>query len=195
MCHAASQLHPCGHAGTQWTYCPDSGMTGVGTAPPNCDERTWGNLVESGEECQLAYCAYKTGTTWTCCQCGGGQNSGGWCLHDRGRWESDPYREWPNWIEKCEHNCCTNCTLDSEEQMPRFIEESGKGHKSSSKGKKPVVKKAPAKRTKKSGGAEDVPVPSVERDDEGLDGERSGSKSKPKEKSSGSKASASKRKR
>ncbi len=44
--------------------------------------------------------------------CGGSQNTEGWCLHDRGRWERDAFSGWPNWIEKCEHNCCNDCTRD-----------------------------------------------------------------------------------
>ncbi|KAK0652842.1 hypothetical protein B0T16DRAFT_291511, partial [Cercophora newfieldiana] len=112
MCHADSHLHPCGHSGTQWTYCRESRLTGTGTAPPECSDRTWGNSVRTTEHCPLAYCNFKPGSTWTCCACGGSQNREGWCLHDRGRWERDAFTGWMNWIDKCEHNCCTNCTRD-----------------------------------------------------------------------------------
>ncbi|KAK5660186.1 hypothetical protein OQA88_13656 [Cercophora sp. LCS_1] len=64
MCHATSQLHPCGHSGTQWEYCRESGMTGSGTAPPECSDRSWGNLAKSNDSCALAYCAFRPGTIW-----------------------------------------------------------------------------------------------------------------------------------
>ena len=64
MCHAASQIHTCGHSAIMWTYCRESNMSGKGTAPPDCRERTWGKAVKSTEPCSLAFCGFKPGSTW-----------------------------------------------------------------------------------------------------------------------------------
>jgi len=64
MCHAASQIHACGHSATMWTYCRESNLSGKGTAPPECRERTWGKAVKSTEPCSLAFCDFKSGSTW-----------------------------------------------------------------------------------------------------------------------------------
>ncbi|KAK0754884.1 hypothetical protein B0T18DRAFT_47899 [Schizothecium vesticola] len=112
MCYAASSVHPCGHAATRWSYCPESGMVGVGTTPPDCTEKTWGNASKTSARCPLVYCSFQAGSTWTCCNCGGSDNTGGWCTHERGRWVRDDFAQRPCWIEKCEHNCCPNCTRD-----------------------------------------------------------------------------------
>ena len=56
----------------------------------------------------------------TCCTCGGSDNTGGWCTHQRGRWVQDDFADRPCWIEKCEHNCCPNCTTDGKFSGSRF---------------------------------------------------------------------------
>jgi hypothetical protein len=64
MCYAASSVHPCGHAATRWSYCPESGMVGVGTTPPDCTEKTWGNASQTSARCPLVYCNFQAGSTW-----------------------------------------------------------------------------------------------------------------------------------
>ena len=221
MCHADSHLHPCGHSGTQWTYCRESRMTGKGTAPPECNDRTWGNSIKSTEHCPLAYCNFKPGSTWyvaflynkprcraehlttgltpgvhrTCCACGGSQNSEGWCLHERGRWERDSFSGWMNWIDKCEHNCCTNCTRDFQDETISFGPQPAKstGQKWT-KGTSGLKKGS--RRNKKASGPEDVPVPSIEADDrEPRVVAESTPKRKGKERTQGSKPSSNKRKK
>ncbi len=65
MCHAALFTHPCGHPSFVWGYCPESGMTGEGDAPPCCDVRTFErHAAPSSEACPLTFCDFVEGSTW-----------------------------------------------------------------------------------------------------------------------------------
>ncbi|KAK1835901.1 hypothetical protein QBC39DRAFT_129688 [Podospora conica] len=195
MCYAASSVHPCGHAVTQWSYCPESGMVGVGTMPPDCTEKTWGNASQTSARCPLVYCSFQAGSTWTCCNCGGSDNTGGWCGHERGRWVRDDFAQRPCWIEKCEHNCCPNCIRDGEMDDTEGLYGEGYGHgeatgstKSTKKSqKKEKSGKVTSRKSKKLSGPEDVPVPSIEVEGHGRDHETS-AKRRTKEKARVSKS-------
>ncbi|KAK0720308.1 hypothetical protein B0H67DRAFT_484731 [Lasiosphaeris hirsuta] len=113
MCQALPSTHPCGHPSYIWSYCPESGMSGEGGAPPDCDYRKFARpATPSTSRCPLVHCLFEAGNSCrTCCQCGG-KNSTGWCLHHRDRWERDASSGRARWVGKCEHSCCFRCNRE-----------------------------------------------------------------------------------
>jgi hypothetical protein len=96
-----------------------------------------------------------------------------------------------NWIDKCEHNCCANCTKDSQDDGSSFNPQQPSKSTGTPKGGKSSGLKKGTRKGKKASGPEDVPLPSIEADDrEHREVEGSGSKRKGREKTHGSKSSS-----
>lgn len=69
----------------------------------------------STSSCPLANCDFRNagGGGWICCNCGGA-NTSGWCnnMSPNPRWEKNAVTDEWEWIERCDHGCCRNCTKD-----------------------------------------------------------------------------------
>ncbi|KAI0017835.1 hypothetical protein F4780DRAFT_781967 [Xylariomycetidae sp. FL0641] len=84
MCHGHPHVHPCSHTSVKWLYCPEAIFdldTGYETA---CSNPIYSTPQHSNVECPLQNCNYKAlKGSWTCCRCGQGPNTKGWCTVTR----------------------------------------------------------------------------------------------------------------
>lgn len=65
MCQALPSTHPCGHPSYLWSYCPESGMSGEGGVPPDCDQRNFSRpATPSAGRCPLVHCRFVAGSSW-----------------------------------------------------------------------------------------------------------------------------------
>jgi hypothetical protein len=115
MCHGHPHHHACGHQSVRWHYCPKAVIdliTGYETA---CDKTTFATSQLSKIDCPLQTCEFRAyGGSWTCCACGQGPNTQGWCAYSRPRWEENRETgDWA-WVDACDHGCCRNCTATCE---------------------------------------------------------------------------------
>lgn len=116
MCHGHPHYHSCGHQSVTWHYCPSALIDLTTGYETPCPSITFAASQSSTTACPLANCDFRsTGTLgWTCCKCGG-WNDSGWCknVFAEPKWNKNPItNEW-EWMERCDHGCCRNCTKDS----------------------------------------------------------------------------------
>ncbi|TDZ35599.1 hypothetical protein C8034_v000660 [Colletotrichum sidae] len=108
MCHGHPRWHPCSHTSINWHYCPSALIdleTGVETP---CTHLSYATAQPSNADCPLVNCQFKAmGGSWTCCQCGQGPNTQGWCMmprtpHNTHGMDAETSRT-------CDHGCCVDC--------------------------------------------------------------------------------------
>ncbi|KAK2737477.1 hypothetical protein CKAH01_07548 [Colletotrichum kahawae] len=108
MCHGHPRWHPCSHTSINWHYCPSALIdleTGVETP---CTHLSYATAQPSNADCPLLNCQYKAmGGTWTCCQCGQGPNTQGWCTMPKPVQDSNGMST--EETKTCDHGCCAEC--------------------------------------------------------------------------------------
>ncbi|KAK4040641.1 hypothetical protein C8A01DRAFT_46106 [Parachaetomium inaequale] len=136
MCHGHPHHHSCGHQSVTWHYCPSALIDLVTGYETPCPNITSAASQPSTSSCPLANCDFRSagGGGWTCCKCGGRNNSG-WCknMSPVPRWEKNPITNEREWIERCDHGCCRNCVKDAPTST---TESKGKGGRKGKKSRK-----------------------------------------------------------
>ncbi|KAL0932596.1 uncharacterized protein CTRU02_211559 [Colletotrichum truncatum] len=108
MCHGHPRWHPCSHTSINWHYCPAALIdleTGVETP---CTHLSYAAAQSSNSDCPLLNCQFKAmGGNWTCCQCGQGPNTQGWCTMPKQ--PQDINGMFTEEVKTCDHGCCSEC--------------------------------------------------------------------------------------
>ncbi|OLN96723.1 hypothetical protein CCHL11_02277 [Colletotrichum chlorophyti] len=121
MCHGHPRWHPCSHTSINWHYCPSALIdleTGVETP---CTHLSYAIAQPSNSDCPLLNCQFKAmGGTWTCCQCGQGPNTYGWCTMTMPKPSQHLDGHVTEELETCDHGCCAECEryLSARKTMP-----------------------------------------------------------------------------
>ncbi|KAI0427241.1 hypothetical protein F5Y09DRAFT_333513 [Xylaria sp. FL1042] len=112
MCHGHPHFHPCSHTSVKWLYCPEANFdlsTGYG-AP--CANPIYSTAQPVKTDCPLKNCNFKAlKGSWSCCVCGQGPNTQGWCTVLRGAMSWNPLTQrMENMDVPCGHGCCGKCS-------------------------------------------------------------------------------------
>lgn len=109
MCHGHPRWHPCSHTSINWHYCPSALIdleTGIETP---CTHLSYANAQPSNADCPLLNCQFKAMSgSWTCCQCGHGPNTQGWCTMPKSMQDISGMNA--DGAKTCDHGCCAECT-------------------------------------------------------------------------------------
>ncbi|KAI1350219.1 hypothetical protein F5Y01DRAFT_161071 [Xylaria sp. FL0043] len=112
MCHAHPQYHPCSHTSVRWMYCPEAKFeVSTGYESP-CAKPIWLNAQPVKFDCPLKNCNFKAlRGSWSCCVCGQGPNTQGWCTVPREAVDWNPLTQRMETMDvPCGHGCCGKCS-------------------------------------------------------------------------------------
>lgn len=112
MCHGHPRRHPCSHMSTHWHYCPSALIDLDTRIETPCQNQSFAKTQPSSQDCPLTHCNFTNlGGSWTCCMCGQGPNTLGWCTmpvyRPAGSTDLTQVDMQP---ETCDHGCCERCT-------------------------------------------------------------------------------------
>ncbi|KAI1336346.1 hypothetical protein F5Y15DRAFT_204011 [Xylariaceae sp. FL0016] len=143
MCHGHPHIHACKHTSVKWLYCPEAVFDlNTGYETP-CANPIYSAPQPSNVDCPLQNCNYKAlKGSWTCCMCGSGPNTQGWCTVLRPGVDWNPLtKRMESMNLACGHGCCSKCarTSSSQSASPELsfseIRKGKSGRKSHSSGK------------------------------------------------------------
>lgn len=111
MCRGHPHTHPCSHTSIAWDYCPDAQLDLDAAYDSPCADISFAPSRPTASVCPLQNCQFKDmGGSWTCCACGRGPNTQGWCTMPTARLRRDPETfEVEAVAATCDHGCCNNC--------------------------------------------------------------------------------------
>ncbi|KAH9884275.1 hypothetical protein F4778DRAFT_800235 [Xylariomycetidae sp. FL2044] len=111
MCHGHPHHHPCQHTSVKWLYCPEAVFdleTGYETP---CSNPIYSTPQPTNVDCPLSNCHFSAlRGSWTCCKCGSGPNTQGWCNALSQQVVYNPMTRNNELMElSCGHGCCSKC--------------------------------------------------------------------------------------
>ncbi|KAI8624719.1 hypothetical protein F5Y19DRAFT_480322 [Xylariaceae sp. FL1651] len=112
MCHGHPHYHPCSHTSVKWLYCPEAVFDlSTGYEAP-CANPIYSTAQPANTDCPLQNCNFKAlKGSWTCCVCGKGPNTQGWCTVLRRAVEWNPLTKREEDMDvPCGHGCCSKCS-------------------------------------------------------------------------------------
>lgn len=114
MCHGHIQMFACQHQGVTYHPCMRAANEKF-KERGYCDQITYRNIRPTDQPCRSTTCRWSANSgSWTCCECGQGPNTRGWCTmptnYPDASIEQGRLVGWDQVKSStCNHGCCPNC--------------------------------------------------------------------------------------